>query len=177
MSVTPPERPDEVRAALRAIVAEYGPDALSRPATVSNLLKDLLPDAPRVARMLVAAAEDRVSDVLREHVSQGMDTATAARLAASFFADATMYTPDACAWVVGELAVALGLTSDVAGPPTVTVPPGSVPGDAASSPRRAACPIRARPPPRPARRGRPAGRQPLPASRRCCTWRARATAR
>src|SRR5579859_7128387 len=122
MAVTP-EYPSEARAALRAMVAEHGPDVLSRPGAVSNLLKDLLPDEPRVARMLVAAAEDHVADSLRGHVAQGMDVAPAARLTASFFASATLYPPEACAWGVGGLAVALGLLTPADGPPTVISPP------------------------------------------------------
>lgn len=68
MAVTPPENTSGTRPALREVVAEYGPTALSRPATMSNLLKKLLPDARRVARMLVAAAEDSVADALCAHV-------------------------------------------------------------------------------------------------------------
>ncbi len=39
---------------------------------MSNLLKDMLPDASPVARMLLAAAEDHVADMLRGHVAQGL---------------------------------------------------------------------------------------------------------
>jgi len=125
MAAAPAEHSSEVRAALREIVAEHGPAALSDPAVMSNLLKDLLPDAPRIARMLVAAAEDRLAEMLAEHVAQGMDSATAARLAASSFASATMFTPEACAWVVGEVGVALGVLREEAGAPTIVQsPPG-----------------------------------------------------
>src|ERR1022692_3634633 len=102
MSVSVPDGSGDVRAALREIVTAHGPGALSSAAMLSNLLKDLLPDAPRVAKILVAAAEEHVGDVLLDHVSQGMDTATASRLAASSFASATMFIPDACSWVVSE---------------------------------------------------------------------------
>lgn len=119
MTLTPSEHDIEVRSALREIVAEHGPEALSNTIQMSNLLKDLLPDAPAIARMLVAAAEDRVADELREHCAQGLNAETAARLATSSFARATLYDPDACAMIVGELAHALGLTAD---PPT-TAPP------------------------------------------------------
>lgn len=90
---------------------------LSRPATLSNLLADLLPDAPRLARILVAAAHDHIADELREHIAAGMDAVTASRLTATMFADATMLPLDACAWVVGEFAVALGLLNDNSAPP------------------------------------------------------------
>src|SRR5258708_14758287 len=83
------EHADEARGAVREIVAHYGLDTLSDPAAMSNLLKDLLPDDPRVARLLVAAAEDHIAHVLRDHMTQGLDGATAARLAASTLASAT----------------------------------------------------------------------------------------
>src|SRR5215471_5726084 len=112
MAAMPFEHAEEARQALRAIVAEHGAEVLSSPSALSNLLSDLLPDAPRVARILVAAAQDQIADELREHTSVGMDTVTASKLVASSFAGATMFTPDACAWVVQEFALALGLTTN-----------------------------------------------------------------
>lgn len=49
----------EAQAALRTIVADprYGPAALSNAQTMTNLLKDVLPDAPRESSVLVAASE------------------------------------------------------------------------------------------------------------------------
>src|SRR5215472_976958 len=117
MAAAPLEHADQARLALRTIVTEHGPEMLSRPATLSNLLADLLPDAPRIARILVAAAQDHIADELREHTSAGMDTVTALRLTATVFADATMFPQEACAWVVGEFALALGLVSDNSAPP------------------------------------------------------------
>lgn len=112
MAATPFEHAEQARLALRAIVAEHGPEVLSSPAALANLLSDLLPDSPRIAKILVAAAQDQIANELREHTSVGMDTRTASRLAASSFADATMFAPEACAWVVDEFARALGLMSD-----------------------------------------------------------------
>jgi hypothetical protein len=94
---------------------------------MSSLLADLLPDAPRIARLLIAAAEDRIADKLREHVSHGMDPSTAARLTASAFTDNTLFTPEACAWVVGSIAAALGLINR---PPTIVVAPPTSSRDA-----------------------------------------------
>ena len=53
----------EAHAALRAIVADprYGPPALSNAQTMTNLLKDMLPDAPRESSVLVAASEAGVA--------------------------------------------------------------------------------------------------------------------
>src|SRR5258708_7425891 len=117
MAAAPLEHADQARLALRTIVTEHGPEMLSRPGMLSNLLADLLPDSPRIARILVAAAQDHIADELREHTSAGMDAVTASRLAATVFADATMFPPDACASVVGEFSLALGLLSDNSAPP------------------------------------------------------------
>ena len=126
MADMPWEHADEARAALSAIVTdpEHGVTALSSPRTMSNLLKDLLPDAPREKNLLVAAAEAGLADTLRDHVAQGMDSTTAIRLTASSFSQRTPLSPDACSWVTSEIAVALGISD--AGDPGV--PGGSQPG-------------------------------------------------
>jgi len=115
----------EAHAALRAIVADprYGPPVLSNAQTMTNLLKDMLPDAPRESSVLVAASEAGVAGLLQGHVSQGMDVATASRLAAGTFENQTALTPDACNWAVGILASALRLDPVRAAPPP---PPGPV---------------------------------------------------
>jgi hypothetical protein len=55
----------EAHAALRAIVADprYGPPARSNAQTMTNLLKDMLPDAPRESSVLVAASEAGVAGI------------------------------------------------------------------------------------------------------------------
>src|SRR5579863_1580284 len=109
----------EAQAALRAIVADsrYGPAALSNAQTMTNLLKDMLPDAPRESSVLVAASEAGLAGMLRSSLSQGMDVATACRLASGTFESRTALTPDACNWAVGILASALGLDAVRAAPP------------------------------------------------------------
>src|SRR5215469_13133284 len=107
MTAVPIEAADQARHALRVIATEQ-PEALSNPGLMARLLADLLPESPKTARLIVAAAEDAVVDVLREHVAEGMDAATASRLAAASFARGTHFRPEACAWVVGEFAIALG---------------------------------------------------------------------
>lgn len=125
------------RAALREIMSdrENGAAALSSESRMANLLQDFLPDAPREAAILVAAARNRVASALRDNAAQGMDTATAVRIAAAAFAEATMIRPEACEWAVSELALALGLTvpgtpgphGPIAGP---CVPPQGLDGPA-----------------------------------------------
>ena len=143
---------DEAQQALRAIVSDpaYGVGALSSSQIMANLLKDLLPDAPREVSILVAAAEAGVASNLRDRVSQGMDVGTASAVVAGSFAASTPFRSEACSWAVNEIAGALGLSSSAPstpsapspsqalnpapGPalfPSPSVPPGSsVPGDA-----------------------------------------------
>lgn len=125
MTSVPWDAQGEAHAALRAIVADprYGLPALSNAQTMTNLLKDMLPDAPRESSVLVAASEAGVAGLLQGHVSQGMDVATASRLAAGTFENQTALTPDACNWAVGILASALRLDAARAAPPP---PPGPV---------------------------------------------------
>ena len=125
---------DEAQKALRAIVSDpvYGVGALSSAQTMANLLKDLLPDAPREVSILVAAAEAGVASNLRDRVSQGMDVGTASAVVAGSFAASTPFRPDACSWAVSEIARALGLSSPAPSPsPGSSIAPGSsVPGGA-----------------------------------------------
>lgn len=100
-----------VRRALRSIVRDpqFGAAALSRPQIMTNLLKDLLPDSPRESALLVAAAQCGLPDVLQGYLAEGMDLGTASRLTAGWFAKQMPFTRDACRWLVGELAIALGV--------------------------------------------------------------------
>jgi hypothetical protein len=127
---------DEAQNALRAIVSNpvYGIAALSSSQIMANLLKDLLPDAPREISILVAAAEAGVVSNLRDRVSQGMDVGTASAVVAGSFAASTPFKPEACSWAVSEIAGALGLSRPPAGPaPGSSIPPGSsVPGGGAA---------------------------------------------
>ena len=133
MTSMPWDAQGEAQAALQAIVADsrYGPAALSNAQTMTNLLKDMLPDAPRESSVLVAASEVGVAGMLQSNVSQGMDVTTASRLAAGSFENRTALTPDACSWAVGILASALRLDAVRAAPP----PPG--PGPVYNPPRPA----------------------------------------
>jgi hypothetical protein len=114
----------EAQAALRTIVADprYGPAALSNAQTMTNLLKDMLPDSPRESSVLVAASEAGIAGLLQSNMSQGMDVATASRLAAGSFENRTALTPDACNWAVGVLASALRLDAVRPAPPAYNVP-------------------------------------------------------
>src|SRR5262245_45031657 len=104
------DRDGAVRTALRSIVGDpqHGAAALSHPAAMSNLLKDLLPDSPRESALLVAAAQHDLAGLMRDHLAQGLDLRTASRLAAKALAERMPFTDEACEWVASELAVALG---------------------------------------------------------------------
>src|SRR5262245_11256236 len=130
-------------AAVGAIVSdtEQGGAALPRPLTIPNLPNDRLPDAPREKSLLVAAAEAGLADTLREHVAHGMDSGTAIRLTASSFSVRTPLTPEACRWVTGEIAMALGIGQiNDAGysPGPAVAPPGpTVPAPGQGAPHKA----------------------------------------
>lgn len=166
---------DEAQNALRAIVSNpaYGVAALSSSQIMANLLKDLLPDAPREISILVAAAEAGVVSNLRDRVSQGMDVGTASAVVAGSFAASTPFKPEACSWAVSEIAGALGLSRPPAGPaPGSNIPPGSsVPGGGAAptisasvisgpSPAPGSYPAGGYPPAAPAPGGYPGGAVP-----------------
>src|SRR5258707_9660043 len=76
---------------------------------MANVLKDLLPDSAREASMLVGAAEAHIPGMLPGNLSQGLDPETGVRLAAATLAERAPFAPEACDWVVGELAIALGI--------------------------------------------------------------------
>src|SRR6266571_480724 len=90
------EHARDVREAVRIVASDpdLGPATLSDAPAMPNLLKDLLPDAPREKNLLVAAAEARL-----DHVDQGIDATSAIRLAAASFGANTHFTTNACDWV------------------------------------------------------------------------------
>lgn len=116
MAGIPSEHARDVRAALRSVASDpdLGPATLSDPAALSNLLKDLLPDAPREKNLLVSAAEARLPAMMLDHVGQGVDASSAIRLAAASFGANTHFTAEACDWVATEFAVALNLADGLA---------------------------------------------------------------
>src|ERR1700729_688980 len=99
----------EALSALRVIAADpqYGTEALSSAQMMTNLLKDMLPDAQREANVLITAAGAGVPTALQGYLAQGMDVGTAPQLAAGTLADRTALTGDACAWATISLATAL----------------------------------------------------------------------
>jgi hypothetical protein len=109
MTSAPWDPRGEALNALRTIAADpqYGPEALASAQMMTNLLKDMLPDAPREANVLIAAAGAGVPTAVQGYLAQGMDTGTATQLAARALAERTALTADACAWATSALATAL----------------------------------------------------------------------
>lgn len=105
------EHADAARAALHSVLSDPAGrmGAISSPEVAANLMRDLLPDAPREANLLVTAISVGIPAVLRGHVAEGMDTGTAIGLAAASFEARTAFTPDVARWVAVEFAIALGL--------------------------------------------------------------------
>ena len=117
MASAPWDPRGEALNALRTIAADpqYGAAALSSAQMMTNLLKDMLPDAPREANVLITAAGAGVPTALQGYLAQGMDVETATQLAAGTLAERTALTADACAWATSSLATALlPLTGPVA---------------------------------------------------------------
>jgi len=127
MAGIPSEHARDVREALRSVASDpdLGAATLSDPAALSNLLKDLLPDAPREKNLLVSAAEARLPAMMLDHVGQGIDPSSAIRLAAASFGANTHFTPEACDWVATEFAVALNLADGLATDRS-ELPPGDI---------------------------------------------------
>src|SRR5262249_41030074 len=101
----------EMRHALTVIVTDpdYGVSALSNVRTMTNLLNDLLPDAPREKSALIGAADARVSEILLDRIGQGMDPRLAINQASSALAAATVFPREVCDSVTREIATAIGI--------------------------------------------------------------------
>ena len=133
MASAPWDPRSEALNALRTIAADpqYGAEALSSAPMMTNLLKDMLPDAPREANVLITAAGAGVPTALQGYLAQGMDVGTATQLAAGTLAERTALTADACAWATSSLATAL---LPLAVPPQASVPAGTAPLPAGTAP-------------------------------------------
>jgi hypothetical protein len=129
MASAPWDPRGEALNALRTIAADpqYGAEALASAQMMTNLLKDMLPDAPREANVLITAAGAGVPTALQGYLAQGMDVGTATQLAAGTLAERTALTADACAWATSSLATALlpPVVPSASGPGGTAPLPGS----------------------------------------------------
>src|SRR5437879_7592800 len=76
------DRSGEASAALLSAVESHGTSVLSNPQMLTNLFKDLLPDSPREAFVLVTAEDGDVAGMLRQRIGQKLDPTAAVRLTA-----------------------------------------------------------------------------------------------
>lgn len=138
MAGRPWEHADQARAALKAIIDDpnLGVTVLSSGRLAANVLEDLLPEAPRERAILVLAAQAGVAQALRDHVTQGLDDATAISLAIVSLEDNSPLDHDSCEWVVTQIAAAIGLAAArplAAEPATRLVPAPADPLQAAAT--------------------------------------------
>jgi hypothetical protein len=140
----------EAADALRTVLDDYGASCLSNAQQLASVLRDLLPDRPREASVLVAAVEADVAAVLRDRIQVGMSPAAAAQQAVVVLEDRTGLAAAACQWAVAAFSTALGypvaisdLTTETAAtppaPPAGLVPPQPA-GTQADLPVAAAAP-------------------------------------
>ncbi len=129
--------------ALQSIVADYGAAALSDAQFMNNVLRDLLPDEPREASVLVAAAEADVAGIIGERAAQHISPGAAIAQAAVVLGERTALTQDACQWAASQTARAIGLLQVPGMDPTVSVsadklppPIPQPPGEAPTAPRQ-----------------------------------------
>ena len=128
MTSAPWDARGEALNALRAIAADpqYGAEALASAQMMTNLLKDMLPDAQREANVLITAAGAGVPGALRGYLAQGMDVGMATQLAAGALAERTALTGDAATWATSSLAAVLippAVPPVAGGPPVGGGPP------------------------------------------------------
>ena len=113
MATQPLDVSGQARTALRAIAKDYGSAALSNPEFMNSLLRDMIPDSPKEANILVAAADANVAGILRERAAQHVSTAAAIAQAAVTLEERTALAPDACQWAAYHLAEALDMPKPV----------------------------------------------------------------
>jgi hypothetical protein len=114
---TPVENPAAVRDALADIIRDHGVAALDQPRLVARLLPDLLAESTQAIMLVNAAAATQVARLLNDRRALGMPITVAVNDVAAVLAKATLLQPTACAWIVGEFAIAIGAmpVADTAG--------------------------------------------------------------
>src|SRR2546423_7961833 len=89
---------------MESLVRDYGPQVLSNPQLLKNLLGDKLPTSPREASLLVAAAEAGVAGMLRERLGQSIPAEAVVQQTSVALQERRGYDHLACSWVVTEFA-------------------------------------------------------------------------
>lgn len=124
MTTQPLDANGQARTALHAIARDYGEAALANPEFMNGILRDLIPDLPREASVLVAAADANVAGILRERADQHVSTAAAVAQAVATLEGRTALSPDACQWAARQMAEVLGLPQQAYPVPPLAPTPG-----------------------------------------------------
>jgi hypothetical protein len=177
MATQPLDASGEARRALQSVAADYGTPSLSDAQFLNNVLQDLLPDQPREASVLVAAASADVAQILRERTDQHISASAAIAQAATALEERTALTKDACQWAARQMASALGLLQDPE-PGTAEPEPGAAnrPPSLAGPESGTTAMLQLRPPLPPSSRAKsrtapPPSKAPSPAAqRRLAAW-------
>lgn len=97
-----------VPGALQLAVDKYGKTVLSKPLTVANVCKDLLPEWPRETDLVVAGSSAGVPDALSDRLDRGVPPETAISEVAHDLARQKEMDTAVCRWLVETFAGALG---------------------------------------------------------------------
>ena len=119
----------DARRALQAVVAEYGPEALSNAVIMDGICQARLSDLPGEAILIGSAARTDVPALLRNLIPR-LGNYGAIQSAATTLAEAHGLDTAACVWVVREFARALGLIASGGTQPTARVGPSGGAGPA-----------------------------------------------
>jgi hypothetical protein len=104
----------QVSQALRAVIADFGPQVLGNPDLLGNLLKDHIPDHPREINVLQAAAQSGAAAAVDDRIRSGMQPAAAIRMTAAELSNSLAIDSTAAEWGVAEFAQALGYVAEAA---------------------------------------------------------------
>jgi hypothetical protein len=98
----------EAGSALARVVEGFGPQVLGRADMLDGLLQDDIPQLPREAALLTAAARAGVAELLAERVGQGISPQAAVSMAATEMTARTAVDASGAPWAAGVFARVLG---------------------------------------------------------------------
>src|SRR5271166_3768720 len=123
----------DARRALQAVVAQYGPEALSNAVIMDGICQARLSNLPGEAILIGSAARTDVPALLRNLIPR-LGNYGAIQSAATTLAEAHGLDTASCVWVVREFARALGLIASGGTQPAARVGPGRGGGQGTAPP-------------------------------------------
>ncbi|MGO9192081.1 MAG: hypothetical protein ACLP8X_26975, partial [Streptosporangiaceae bacterium] len=123
----------DARRALQAVVAEYGPEALSNAVIMDGICQARLGNLPGEATLIGSAARTDVPALLRDLIPR-LGNYGAIQSAAATLAEAHGLDIAACVWVVREFARALDLIASGGTQPAARIGPGGGTGQGTAPP-------------------------------------------